>query len=40
MYNISLKNGKTVSGLYRREEGELLVLLILPEKIFYSWAGN
>lgn len=26
MYNITLKNGKTLSGLYRREEGELLVL--------------
>ncbi len=26
LYNISLKNGKTVSGLYRREEGQLLVL--------------
>lgn len=25
-YNITLKNGKTVSGLYRREEGQLLVL--------------
>jgi putative heme-binding domain-containing protein len=25
-YNITLKDGKTLSGLYRREEGELLVL--------------
>ena len=25
-YNISLKNGQTVSGLYRREEGQVLVL--------------
>lgn len=25
-YNITLKNGKTLSGLYRREEGPLLVL--------------
>lgn len=25
-YNITLKNGKTVSGLYRREEGQMLVL--------------
>jgi putative heme-binding domain-containing protein len=25
-YNISLKNGQTVSGLYRREEGQVLIL--------------
>jgi putative heme-binding domain-containing protein len=25
-YNITLKDGKTVSGLYRREEGQTLVL--------------
>jgi putative heme-binding domain-containing protein len=25
-YNISLKSGQTVSGLYRREEGQVLIL--------------
>lgn len=25
-YNITLKDGKTLSGLYRREEGQLLIL--------------
>lgn len=33
-YNITLKDGKTLSGLLRREEGQMLCLQILREKSF------
>jgi putative heme-binding domain-containing protein len=34
MYNITLKNGKMLSGLYRRDEGQLLVLADVSGKEF------